>query len=414
MLVHQLAALLLACWAVSVPMVSAVMTANRYVVGYYADWTSSRLGPDNIAYNKLTHINYAFGVLKNDYTVELTSGNLLDTVVKNAHSHKVKVLLSVGGWSGSEFFSPMAKSAEGRQKTIDSLMDYVDQHRLDGLDIDWEFPGRVGMPCNQFDAQNDTKNLLAFLQELRKALDAKYKDEPKLLTMAVRVEPFDGPNGPLTDLKTHANLLDFITIMAYDINGGWEKTSGPNAPLTTQSGKGAQFSLTQSVQAWMSAGFPASKLVAGLAMYGRAVTVTSTMDGKSQYAAIASTVPRGDKDDALWKTPGCDKEQEAYSGIWKWCNLKSEGLLASASTAGQGWKRYWDETTQTPWLYGNNTFISYDDPQSLTAKVNYVLAQKLSGVMVWELSQDREAELLTHVHKALNGKPSYQCRAPSH
>lgn len=73
-------------------------------------------------------------------------------------------------------------------------------------------------------------------------------------------------------------------------------------------------------------------------------------------------------------------------GIWKWSNLRKEGLLKDDTlTAGEGWQRYWDEVTQTPWLFNPATkhFISYDDPQSLKIKVEHALCEDLAGVMVW-------------------------------
>lgn len=52
--------------------------------------------------------------------------------------------------------------------------------------------------------------------------------------------------------------------------------------------------------------------------------------------------------------------------------------------------KYRDATSQVPYLYNPATkvFISYDDPQSLTAKAKYAKAKGLGGAMIWELSSD--------------------------
>ena len=66
----------------------------------------------------------------------------------------------------------------------------------------------------------------------------------------------------------------------------------------------------------------------------------------------------------------------------------------------QGFVRYWDENAQAPYLWNESsrTFISYDDPQSIGIKVRFAQAHGLGGVMFWELSQDRDGELLNVIN----------------
>jgi len=89
-------------------------------------------------------------------------------------------------------------------------------------------------------------------------------------------------------------------------------------------------------------------------------------------------------------------EGAVYSGMWKWKELRA-AALTTPTTAAAGWTRYWDDQTQTPWLYrqSDNTFISYDDIQSLTIKVNYAKNAGVKGVMLWDMSYDYNAELIT-------------------
>lgn len=42
----------------------------------------------------------------------------------------------------------------------------------------------------------------------------------------------------------------------------------------------------------------------------------------------------------------------------------------------------------TPYMYGNNLWISYDDPVSVAKKTEFVNLKNLAGVMVWSLEQD--------------------------
>ena len=52
--------------------------------------------------------------------------------------------------------------------------------------------------------------------------------------------------------------------------------------------------------------------------------------------------------------------------------------------------RHWDDVAKVPWLYNADTkeWISYEDPQSIRLKGEYIAAQKLGGAMFWELSND--------------------------
>ncbi|ORX98455.1 hypothetical protein K493DRAFT_299886 [Basidiobolus meristosporus CBS 931.73] len=60
----------------------------------------------------------------------------------------------------------------------------------------------------------------------------------------------------------------------------------------------------------------------------------------------------------------------------------NDTLQSGPTTPVNGWSRYWNNTTRTPWLFRANDkqFISYDDPQSLKIKVDYTRQSGLRGV----------------------------------
>ncbi|KAJ1655122.1 hypothetical protein IWQ61_005071 [Dispira simplex] len=365
-------------------------TANNspVIVGYYPDWVTRSMQPEQIPYGKVTHLNYAFAILTDNYSLKFDTDWLLPRVVKQAHEKGTKVLISVGGWTGSRYFTPMAASSQGRATFIRNSVDFVKKYELDGVDIDWEYPGRLGMGCNTFDAQHDTDNFLQLLKELRQQLDKDFgTSEPqrKMITLAVRVEPFDGPKGPISDASAFAPYLDFVNIMSYDVYGSWSSTTGPNAPFNA-AGE-SNWSFTQAADSWIKAKFPKNKLVMGTALYGRSAKTLNNPN--SQFVSKEKIVPKGDQDDALWAEP-CPGSPSVFSGVWQWRNLRSQGALSSPETAGPGWVRHWDDITQTPWLFreSDKTFVSYDDPKSLGIKVNHVKKLGLRGVMSWDLHQD--------------------------
>ncbi|KAI8878202.1 glycoside hydrolase family 18 protein [Backusella circina FSU 941] len=358
---------------------------------YLPNWLYANYPIDKVPYEKYTHLNYAFAILNNpdnlpsfpdDWAVE----DGLPKVVKLAHEKNTKVLLSVGGWTGSKRFSPMVSQPESRKKFIDWNLDFIEKYGTDGVDIDWEYPGKQAAGCNEF-APNDADNFLLLLKELREALDKKFTDTHKEISMAVHVQPFVKGGEPMKNVEAFVPYFDHINLMTYDINGAWATETGPNAPFMAENGKGAPYSFVESIRDWKQAGVPANKITAGLAFYGRSMKAEVDMTAEPhQYQKSEVGAPKGDSDDAYWADPYCNLDIAGLSGVWKWTNIRSEGLIKEDKvTAGEGWRRYWDDVSKTPWLFNPSTkqYISYDDPQSLDIKVQHALCEDLAGVMVW-------------------------------
>lgn len=161
----------------------------------------------------------AFAILNNPDNIPSFSDDwaveaYLPQVVKLAHENKTKVLLSVGGWTGSKRFSPMVATADSRKNFIDWNLNFIEKYSTDGVDLDWEYPGKQAAGCNEF-ADNDADNFLLLLKELRQALDTKYPNEHKEISMAVHVQPFIKSGVPMTDLKAFVPYFDHVNLMTY-------------------------------------------------------------------------------------------------------------------------------------------------------------------------------------------------------
>ncbi len=105
----------------------------------------------------------------------------------------------------------MAES-DSRSTFVKNIVSLYKKMGVDGVDIDWEYPGQEG-DGNKF-SPDDTANYLLFLRALRKALPSKAK-----ITAAVTPEPWvDETGSPAKDLKDFAEVLDWVLIMNYDVN----------------------------------------------------------------------------------------------------------------------------------------------------------------------------------------------------
>ncbi|KAJ9059077.1 hypothetical protein DSO57_1006209, partial [Entomophthora muscae] len=392
---------------------------EKVIVGYFVPW--GKVPADKLSYDKVTHINYGFGLLKNKQDPAEISfdkdydGNALKSLLK-ARPKNVKVLISLGGWTGSQTFSKLVADEKHRQKFIENAMVYLKQGSgepgpdgwgLDGLDIDWEYPGRDGAACNDpvsnFKAV-DTDNYALLLSELRKRMDGDFGKGKKLLTAAVHVNPFEKDGVPLKNVQTQTQHFDFVNIMAYDLNGVWDSATGANAPFSAEEGK---VSYKKGIDDWVRATGSPDKVVAGLAFYGRTQITKEDMDGSKISVPNDGTHPQGDDMDSNKANPNCD-EGTNYSGVYRYRKLR-EKILTDKTTAGAGYTRYFDKASQTPYLFNKaeKKFISYDDVESLKIKVDHAKAMNLRGVMYWDMTQDHNDELLD-VLQPFNGGSSSQ------
>ena len=106
--------------------------------------------------------------------------------------------------------------------------------------------------------------------------------------------------------------------------------------------------------------------------------------------------------------PAGDFDQSAGTGVWKWRNLVSQGVIVANATAGagvyvagEGWQQKFDYDTETPYAWNNVTgeWITYDDPVSISYKRQYAVQQGMQGMMVWEVAYDSDnGELLQYMN----------------
>ncbi len=219
--------------AASAPLAGADRSGFR-IVGYVTDKVGTI---DNLRYDRLTHINYAFLIPNDDGSVRpLYARRKLSRLVEEAHQHGVKVLLSVGGWGYDAEFEKLAANPESRVRLVGEIVRHVQEYGLDGADMDWEYP----------DPGDSARHFLLLMQELSVAMRA----EGRLLTAAVVAE---GPNaaGILPEVFDY---LDFVNIMAYD---------GPGEQHSPYSYAEA------ALRYWASRGLPAEKRVLGVPFYAQ-------------------------------------------------------------------------------------------------------------------------------------------------
>jgi chitinase len=341
----------------------AALAKPASIVGYvFAQ--NNVLQPGDVDAMSLTRVNYAFANIENGRMVTgftKDAENLAYLTALKKQNPSLTVLVSVGGWLWSTNFSDISLTAASRQTFIDSVMDYLTRFDLDGLDIDWEYPGMPGSG-HPFRSE-DKENFTFLLKELRSRFNQQTQKTHRkfYLTMAA---------GASTEFIAHTEMgkaqlyLDTVNLMAYDYyEPESDAITGNHAPLFTDGADPKKVSANQSVIEFEQAGVPASKIVLGLPFYGH----------------TWGQVP--DHDHGLFQ-PG-KPIPNAYAPY---------RLIASTMLPPQanGYVRYWDQASFVPYLYNaeKQIFVSYEDPESIAAKCRYIQSHHLGGVMFWDYSSD--------------------------
>ncbi|OUM58782.1 family 18 glycoside hydrolase [Piromyces sp. E2] len=347
---------------------------SKKIVAYFSEWRYSNYPISRVDFSKFTHLNYAFGLIDpNTYALTGYQSWILNEVVAAAHNQGVKVLMSVGGWYGSRYFTKMTSSESNMKKFAESCKNLIDTYNVDGIDIDWEYPGRDGA-CNTPDYANDTDNYLKLLKILR-----EYIGNESLLTAAVSTIPFEKNGQPISNLAPYAEYFDFINVMGYDFAGSWSSVTSHHAGLYDPEA-GDILSVSSGVNNWLSRQFPAEKIVIGVPSYGKP----------------SNSYPKGDDEDFM------DSDSKRYSSTWKYKNIRKSILKSSYKESTGDWIRVWDSKSSVPFLFNKDTkqFITYDDPYSVSIKADYVLENSLGGMMMWEIEEDTsDSELITAIYE---------------
>ena len=373
----------------------AAVQADYKIVGYYLDRADPKrhFAADKLKAAHVTHINYAFAGIKDGVVVlgetlpEQQSREDLAALVKlRQHNPRLQVLVSIGGWAGSHDFSDVALTPEARLKFADSAVAFMKQYRLDGVDIDWEFPVHGGDDKN-IRRPEDRENYTWLFHALRDRLDAAGAKDKRhyLLTAAI------GNNVQFlkdTEMDKVAQILDWANIMTYDFSGAWNPYAGHHAPLYDDpmikhgSADTHELSVDFIVSETLKAGVPPAKLVLGVPFYG--------------YS---------------WKQCGASNNGQLQDCHGKGRGTWEDGVLdysdIEANLTGQkGFVRYWNDHAKAPYLFNNDTgeFVTYDDPQSLGHKIDYIKSHELGGAMFWEFTGDRKGTLQNKLASGLRGR----------
>ena len=318
------------------------------VFGYYAGRPTMI---DSFPIEKLTHLCFSFTHLRGN---KIAVSNLRDSltitncVALKKRNPNLKVIISMGGWTGCYTCSGIFAEDSSRKVFASSVKQLINYFKVDGIDLDWEYPAIQGPPGHPFD-RNDKQNFTALIKTLRDTLGK----EKEISFAAGGFTKFINES---IEWEKVCLLVDRINLMTYDLITGYDTVTGHHTAL--YSTRHQKESCDNAVRMLVKKGVPRSKLLIGAAFYARIwEDVSETNNGLYQNGKFLKGV-----------------------------SFKSFSYLSADS----GFIYHWDNKANAPSLYNpqKKWLVTFDDSISIFLKTKYVMKNHLNGIMFWQIADD--------------------------
>ena len=334
---------------------------------YYTEYTKDAVFPSLAEVQNFTHINV--GHIRFDdkdngvgFAIPSKTISLVEAFVAYKASYPgLKVKMQMGGWGkNADGWSQMARDPAKRKAFIDDCVDLCTTYGIDGFDIDWEYPTYAAKDGEHYNGASpaDYVNFITLLKEMREAMP------DKILSFAA------SDSGKYTDNYGALPYIDYINVMTYD-EGDPPYHNAPLYKSAICKGRCASEAIQDIFHG--AQGVPYEMMNFGLAFYGH-----------------------GDEDKYPSSITYNMLEEIFFSGT---CN--------GNDVTGYNY-RYWDDTAKVPYLGDalGNLYASYEDVESVNAKVAFAKSKGMLGVMIWEYREDNDTGTLRHAVKhAMDGTP---------
>ncbi|WP_017605156.1 glycoside hydrolase family 18 protein [Nocardiopsis alkaliphila] len=296
--------------------------------------------------------------------------------------------LSLGGWNWSVHFSTAARTEKSRRAFVASCLDLwlrgnlpirddepqggqgVAEGVFDGIDLDWEWPGGQGNSDN-VEHPDDPAAFTLLVAEFRAQMDELSRETGREYVLSVSL-----PGGEAHSQAYESEVfdhVDFATVQGYDFAGPWSERTAHHSNLYAPEYDTEANSVDKAIRRYLDLGAGADQLVMGIPAFGRGWRgVPAERNGRNQL--VEGPV----EDDYDGPTRSFDQLEEM---------------------AG---RRFFDEEAGAYWIYAEGEWWTYDNPEVIARKGEYVREHDLAGMMVWNLDMDPEGDLVRAMDEALD------------
>ncbi|KIY65734.1 glycoside hydrolase family 18 protein [Cylindrobasidium torrendii FP15055 ss-10] len=282
--------------------------------------------------------NNVYGCIKQLYLIKLAHRN-------------IKTLLSIGGWTYSQAgHFAFVTDATKRATFVADAITMIEDNGFDGIDIDFEYPGTA----------EEGQGFADLVAELRTALDdlqkSKSDENPYLISVAVSAGSSNYANLVIPKMD---EAIDFWNLMAYDYAGSWSNFTDNQANV--YGGAISGVSTDSAIKYYTESGATIGKINMGMPLYGRAFEET----------------------DGIGSTFNGIGEGTVEAGIYSYNVLPIDGAEVFENTT---------DISSYSYDSAKKELVSYDTPNIIKLKTQYVNDNALAGAMFWELSTDRTGD----------------------
>ncbi|KAH9497847.1 Glyco_18 domain containing protein [Dermatophagoides farinae] len=316
-----------------------------------------------IEQNLCTHIIIAFvsigeqSELSYDQNVADFIRICRQSIDSNVMNSNVKLMFSIGagGWK-------MASSTDTRRKHfVNSILQFIREYQLDGVDIDWEFPAWPKKLFQYFE-RNDFIDLL---HEIRNGFNQMEHETGKHLILSAAVAAQFVIIQHSYRAKEMAKFVDFINLMTYDyfIYKWYFPYVGHNSPLHSpllipfDNGPAKTFTVKWSAEYWTKIGMPKHKIMVGIPTYGKRYILFH------EAANFPGAIAIKGEDDM------------SYSEVCAF--LKRNNTIMK-----------YDGVANVPYAYNQREWISFENTESASKKAEWICMNNFGGIMIFSLNAD--------------------------
>ncbi len=313
----------------------------------------------------------------------------------------LKIIMSIGGWSYSRPFYDIFPDPERRKTLIASILENLQQpgfEMIDGVDIDFEFPGGNGLDTDKGNPSVDGAAYLTFVTELRDALDklGKVKDREYELTAAIGVGPDKLENwAQSSQISALIDQLDRLGLMSYDFEGAWSPYAGLNSALWAPSDSPQVQSIDGALDMLVSMHGVRqdqfSKISVGYPSYSRSALVEPNLTDPLDIL-FAPTAGGGGENGTVER------------GIMSYFHLIPE--VIGDGKGVNSWKvwRFPEMAVTIAYYPPTGEFHSFMSGEDVHDVARYVKDKGLRGVFTWQIDDDN-GELLEAANQGMKRRP---------
>jgi len=373
-------------------------SVSRPLFCYYTNWSQYRPGngqfwPEDIPADLCTNVIFSFGYVENttngwgvvpfEWNDQDSSWNEgLYSRINNLRRQNpsLKTHLAIGGWNhGNQPWVQMVATDQGIRDFSRNSLQYVKDHGFDGLDLDWEYPGKCTVDCSP---EGDVAKFKQLYRQIRSDIETNPAFRGLMLTVAVGIgqdKVLTGADGALPSYEPAdlTDYFDWVHLMSYDMHGHWEDKTGHQAALykyTPDERTNYTTNYDWILDTWINElGANPAKMSLGLPTYGQTFKLKNPSTDHGMLAEAEGPNEQGlysGSEGSITRTPG-------FLAYYEICE----------KLAG-GWTSEWVDEIQAPYAHGDGDWVAYDNERSIRAKVQLAKQYGLGGIMNWAIDID--------------------------